>query len=74
MSLLVSQKYKHQEIIFESLSEPCVVKDKVRRGVTERVRARETEWQHESQELRQKRERKQIRVIHQSHPSDNSAA
>lgn len=40
--------------------------------MTERVR--ETDTKHESREWRQKRERKRIRVIHQSQPSDNSTA
>lgn len=68
MSCLVSQKDKHQEIIFEA----CLVKDKVRRGVTERVW--ETDTKHEGREWRQKRQRKTIGAIHQSHPSDNATA
>lgn len=57
------------EIVFESCWNP---EDKAKRGVTGRVR--ETDMKHGSQEWRQKRERKKMRVINQSHPSDKSSA
>ena len=71
MSLLVSQKDKHQEIIFESCLNR-LLKDEVGRGSDgegdrDRLKLERQAW-------RQKTVRKKIRVIHQSHPSDNSAA